>query len=282
MSRDITKETEVLVKLFLNTNASNEELASITGIPSTTVGNRLTNEKYIKKIFSEETYDEVQMRLKNNNYDGKIGGNLKPRLKYNLDNTTLNVDLFYKDDEKKYHFLKNLALTYRVKFNTLSKIFGIAEDELYDNMHKYNSDLTDSFTYLNDIDLTNQEKAESDVRDFYKALFNSRVNKDREMTVFLLRKINDYYITQIRAKYNSDNEKVYLKPDEYESIVRFQIKYAYSQRVVSRIIGIPANTYSHRVNDILEDNDELKREYEMLADYNVYLINKRVLDARRR
>ena len=69
LDEKMIKETRQLVNLFLRTNKSDIELSRMTGISSSTVGRRLTNEFGILKAFPErgaEIYELIKENRQKN------------------------------------------------------------------------------------------------------------------------------------------------------------------------------------------------------------------------
>ena len=126
----VLRETKLLVRLFLKTNASDEELSKMTGISSSTVGRRLTNRDIILSCFpanGERLFEIVREKRKYNRERGKVIGNQTSVLNNFNGTPKLRLDVIYKDERKQLKFLSHLVLTFRAKLPLISELFGFEE-----------------------------------------------------------------------------------------------------------------------------------------------------------
>lgn len=73
-NRKMNDEIKLLVKLFFETNKSDEELSEITGISRSTIGRRLTDRERIVALYSEEVFNQIAETRQRNLYEAKLKG----------------------------------------------------------------------------------------------------------------------------------------------------------------------------------------------------------------
>ena len=271
----IVDETRKLVELFIQTNASDIELSNITGISSSTVGRRLTNLDYIKAAFPEkgnELYDFIKVKRKQNLQKGKALGGQVTLLNhvYNdeekVESTKLRLDVLYNTKEKQYSFLKHAALTFRLHLDTLSNLFSIKEEEILENFVGNAGGSYEAITFLFYHDGKNQKIAKENFISYYRELLNAISNKDKEAKKRLIEQIGDSKAIEFRNKERAINEKI--TDEEMMTLLRYQLKYALTALNMKSIFGINRQNYQRRIQILLENDPELRSDYEYLADYN--------------
>ena len=273
----ILKETKILVDLFLETNASDIELSTKTGISSSTVGRRLTNKENIIKVYplnGIELYEKIMANRQNNLQKGKvIGGQASILNNMPIENKPisnipkLKLELLYADEKKQMQLMKHIALTFRAKPPLLAYLFGIDEEviikQLFNNENTFNA-----LNYLINNDYADQEVVKIKIIVYYRDLLNALKNKDKNEINNLISKVSDYKANEIIRKREEGSR---ISDDDLETIINYQLKYSLSQIEIGKIFGINANHYSMRVQKFLETNNELKEPYEALTNYNAYM-----------
>ena len=278
---NIIEETKLLVDLFLETNLSDIELSKKTGISSSTVGRRLSNKDNYLKAFptnGEELYERVMTNRQNNLKMAKtIGGQssilnniqLRDRNGQFIANVPkLRLDIFCKNHVVEDKMLYFIALTFRAKLPLLSELFGMEEEIIYTKLCEtyyklHNIDNHRTIDYLCYVDPANQDEARINIITYYQNLLNAIRSKDHIMRKMLLESIDDTNVKKIK-----DRQNIYLRDEDIEEIIKYQLKYAFDCEKAAAYCGVNASTYRKRLNKYLDINPELKERYEYLAGYN--------------
>ena len=186
----IIEETKLLLKLFLETNASDISLSNITGISSSTVGRRLSNKANFISIFGDEgkkIYEEVKRRRQENLKKGKALGGQTTLLNHvyikNEDgkfqgSTRLRLDLVYPDIASQYKFLAHATMHFNLSLNTLGELFNINEEDLINNLIKYNlkyAEILNNILYSKE----NDDIGRAFFLNYYRDLLNALKKKDK-------------------------------------------------------------------------------------------------------
>lgn len=293
-------ETALLCTEFLLTNASDIELSNKTGISSSTVGRRLINQNYIYKAYdivkenlinmglkeeqipqkTTELFELIQTKRHENLLRGKALGGQTTLLNhvYLKDNeakfqgvTKLSLNAFYVDVNKQYKFLINAALYFRLHLDTISLLFQIDEKELLDNMLSMGSDCYDSLKALFYNDNKSQDIARKEFVKYYRELLEAIRHKDIEEKKRLISLIGDTNAVNLKNKIKESKNKegyINLTDDDIEVLIKYQLKYSLTSKDVSYIFDINRANYQKRVNQLLENKNDLKNEYENLIIYN--------------
>lgn len=259
----ITEQIKILVKLFLETNKQDLELATLTNIPSTTVGRRLTDETRITDIFGADVYKKIKEKRQQNLQDAKIKGGINSQLANvtlkdevgRFDGSTkLRLDIF-KEDISETQLLGHLILYFRVKLQSLVNIFNCNEKMLKD-LHKNFGD--NAINYLFQYDNTNELIAVDELISFYKKLIPVRNNK--ELFNKVMSEIDDTKIKRILSNKLINDQNVY-------DVLKFQIKYALSNEYIISLFNISLEEYENLIKDILEKDPILYSNYTNLLNY---------------
>ncbi len=178
----------------------------------------------------------------------------------------LNLASFYKEEAKQYTFLRHLALSYRLKLESLVFIFHLSPDVLLENLKKYNPASLKSLQYLFNEDETNQELAISKALNYCKALSYAFRTQNKEAMVDLIHEIDDYYVKLIKMKKN-ENASLPLTNEEIGVILNYQIKYNVSSSYIAKMFRIDRTNYNRRVTDYTEENPELRDKFANIISY---------------
>ncbi|MBE6157004.1 MAG: hypothetical protein E7161_04615 [Firmicutes bacterium] len=184
--------------------------------------------------------------------------------------TKLRLDVFYKSVEKQYVFLRRLALTFRARLPLLSELFQISENELNTLLEIHNPNYSRALRYLFYFDISDQEKAKSELLAYYQELLNAMVSKDKNRQSQLTGKIADSDLAEVFEKSQSGKR---LSQDEYARVLNYQLKYAIALRNICYMLGVDKNTYKRNIKPILESDVDLKASYERLAEYNLMALD---------
>lgn len=274
---DKIKETTHLVRIFLETNASDLELEKRTGISSSKIGRILRDKKRILEAFpheGEKLYNLIGKMRKQNSYNGKVLGGQISMLNYgqtaenSLDNSVpkLRLELFYKDETKQMQFLMHIALTYRAQLPLLSQFLQIPENELLEKMLSTCTAANyKSLKYLFFHDVSDQEVAKANVIEFYRDLILVLKNKDKDMQKLVLARVDDSKAFEL---IKSRKERETISDEFMLAMVKYQLKYSYSQSMVANIFRVSCRNYQYKLNGFLERHPEYQRSLELLSIYN--------------
>ena len=281
--QNLKMKNEKLVEIFLQNNFSDKELSGITGISASTVGRRLINKNMIIDVFNDEknkleytnnsndSYGEfiyrlVKNRRKENSYKGRSKGGQKAMTKngYVKNNKgkyvmfkDFNLDKIFKDDNSKYKFLCLCCLTFRVKPSNVFKIVNIDVDLLCKNIKLYNKSFSRSLDYLEMFDKTAQNTALINFRNFYCKLVDAIKDGNKIMVHDLMNYLNDSDFNNIKDVDDSN----------FDIIINYQIKYAYSIDDMSQILNIKGNDYANLIKKYLQEHKSWQDKYYNLLKF---------------
>lgn len=293
-------ETVLLCTEFLLTNASDIDLGNKTGISSSTVGRRLTNQVYIYKSYdmvvenlknagfkeeqipkkATELFELIQTKRHENLLRGKaLGGQttllnhvyLKDETSKFQGVTKLSLSAFYTDPTKQYKFLIHSALYFRLHLDTLSVLFQIEEKELLENILRIGSGNYDALKTLLYHDNRSQEDARNEFVNYYRELLEAVRHKNIEEKKRLITLISDEKAINLRKKIQEDKKisnHIYLSEEDIEILIRYQLKYSLTVKDIAYIFDINRSNLQKRIAKFLEDKIDLKNQYENLLIYN--------------
>lgn len=177
----------------------------------------------------------------------------------------LKLEIFSKNEDKQYVYLKHLILTYRAKLPLISELFQIDEEELYQKLIKYNDNSYRAFIYLFYHEDVDQDLAKREIIKFYNDLVNALVSKDKEEQHRLVNLISDSDAFQVIKKSNSGQQ---LSEDDILVIMRHQLKYAMSYRGVATLFSQHRHSMCLRMERLIGDDEELKEKFRKLIAFN--------------
>lgn len=299
-------ETVLLCTEFLLTNLSDIELSNKTGISSSTVGRRLTNQSFIYSSFpkvkenllksglkeeqipksSEELFELIQTKRQENLLKGKALGGQTTLLNHIYlkgpdtlfqGSTKLSLNAIYSTTLEQYKFIINASLYFRLHLDTLSKLFQIEEKELLDNMLRYGNRCYESLKTLFYHDSKDQNIARIEFMNYYREMLDAIRHKNLNEKSRLTNIISDKNASLLLTKIKMAKEKklsISLSNEDIETLIKYQLKYYITTRDVAYMFLIDRNNYQRRVTNYLEENLELKKEYESLMAYNEYKYKK--------
>jgi len=270
------EETKMLVNMFLETNDSDVNLSIKTGISSSTIGRRLTDEEKILKAFPEnglEIYKTVLERRKENLLKGKQLGGQTSMINhgYSKDEngkfqapSKLRLDVIYRSKEGQDKFLFHSALTFRLNLKSLSELFQMDEKEIYHTLIDTSPSCMYGIRYLVYEDGTNQEEAKEKFVNYYKELLNAIRQKNIEEKNRLIDVISDKKIVDLSKRSSGDK----ISNEEIITILRYQLKYSLTSSQIQRMFNVHRNNLLKRVRELPDEYQDLKDGYEKLSDYN--------------
>lgn len=159
-----------------------------------------------------------------------------------------------------------MALTYRVSYKTISKMFGVSFKNVIETFKSFN-DLYPSLCYLfletYNEDEFHEKKAYNDAmlywrerNELIKSLNEAKKNKEKEkcnqMNVQVKKlhsKIDDTIVVSLKEK-----KAVDLTQDERDLIAKYQLKYYLSERVCAMQLGFSRNTIQNCSKSLAERN----------------------------
>jgi len=284
----ILEETKLLVETFLKTRESDIDLGKRCGISSSTVGRRLTNKDRIVALYGQngdEIYKKV-MAIRNENLQrGKMIGSQTSMLNHVKEGEMINspkllLGVFFASPEKQQQFLFHLALTTRAKPQLLEELFGIDQNEIVELFEKtVGPSAYGAIKYYLEIDDYDQELAKSKILTLYRDMLLANKNNDKKEKVRIIKEVTDDKAAKFRKKWQDyvDNKTEVnrkscklISDEEIEVVLRYQLKYALTDYIVAEQFYINRPNYRLRVQQLLENNMELYRRYEQLADRNNY------------
>lgn len=267
----VMRETKLLVKLFLKTNASDTELSKMTKISSSTVGRRLTNKEIILMCFpteGERIFEIIKEKRKYNLQRGKKIGNqssILNNIEFNNNSPKLRLDVIYSDYNKQMQFLTHLILHFRVQLPLLCELFGFEQNKILDELLKFNEDSKFSIEYLFFTDTYNQELAKENVINYYRDLINAISKKDIATKNVLIREIGDTKIKMFKEQHKYGDIK---SDEEILTLLDYQLKYAISSKKLAEKYKFSRVQYMRRVRDITANMPELNMRFEELTSYH--------------
>lgn len=293
-------ETALLCTEFLLTNASDIELSNKTGISSSTVGRRLTNQDYIYKAYdivkenlinmglkeeqisksSKELFEIIQTKRHDNLLKGKaLGGQttllnhvyLKGEDTLFQGSVKISLNAIYSTVQEQYRFLINAALYFHLHLDTLSLLFQIDEKELLNNMLKYGSRCYDSLKTLLYHDTKDQSVAKLNFVNYYRELIEAIRHKNMETRNKLIALIGDKKAIELNKRIKetkNNNIVISLNEEDIVTLIQYQLKYLLTTKDIAYMFNLDRNNYQRRVASYLENNLELKNDYEALIAYN--------------
>lgn len=265
----VIRETKLLVKLFLEYNESDIDLAKRTGLSSSTVGRRLTNRDIILLCFpsnGERLFEIIKEKRKYNLNRGKAIGSQTSIINYLNNTPKLRLDIIYKDEDKQMQFLSHLVLHFRCKPALISELFGFDEDDITTKLLDFNKGCYESFNYLFYKDNYDQEQAKINVIDYYRNLIEAISKKDIATKNVLIREISDNKVIEFKNNHTNGDIK---DDNDILTLLRYQLKYAVSNRKMGEKFHFDDANYARRVRKLIENNQELQNRYELLVNYNL-------------
>jgi len=184
----------------------------------------------------------------------------------------LKLEIFSKNEDKQYVYLKHLILTFRAKLPLVSELFQIDEEELYQKLIKYNDNSYRGFIYLFYHEDYDQELARKNIIIFYKNLISALTNKDKDEQHKLVNLISDNDAVSVQKK---SNNGILLSDNDILIIMRHQLKYAMSYRALASMFALNRPTMCARIDRLIGDDEELKDKYERLAAFNEDMWDKK-------
>lgn len=271
----IIRETKELVELFLKTNASDLELCKMTNISSSTVGRRLTNKENILIAFPEggvEIFELVSKKRQENLAKGKALGGQTTLLNhiYTLDEngkftgcSKIRLDVIFNQKENQDKFFIHLILYFRLHLDTIQELFQFTDEKL-NNLLNLTGRFHYALNFLFEHDTKNQRIAKENFIAYYRELINAVRLKDIDKKKRLINLVTDAKAVEIK---NNRKSGEVLSNDELETLIRYQIKYALAAKDMSVTFNVSRAHYNKIVINFLDNNKELKSDYESMADY---------------
>ena len=262
------EETKVLLELFFKGNYSDKELERLTGIPSTTIGRRITNIENYKEIYKnyEKMYEFVMNKRKLNLIQGKKLGSQIAALN-NSENPKVDLSLFFSAENSQLEFLRHLILTFRIKDKLLLELFDFNMDDIkrmYEN-YENNSVVTHAFGFVFNESDYDQEIVKENVISYLRELLQKR-KENKEEYKQMLYDITDKKIMDIKSSHlgNSDYTK-----EEFEEIFKFHFKYSMNHRSIASFFNISPDSFRHRLETYISNHPELNLEHQKIKEYNI-------------
>ena len=204
--------------------------------------------------------------------------------KHSLNNLTTSVNdvdisvinKMYPSIDKRYRFIACCALTFGIRLQKLSEIFGIEEELLKNNLNTYAANQFDSLCRLFYHGMTRQDVAETRFREYLSKLCKAFENrgKDKEKISELLSVISDKKALEFKKNHQPSQN---MTDEEIFVLLKFQIKYLLGPTGMSQLFDIDRNAYSRRVRKLGDKFPELVAYFDDLCAYynSIYIKNHR-------
>lgn len=264
----IVEETKRLVDLFLKTNYSDIEISEITGIPSSTVGRRLTDYDAICEAFpgtGEDVYAKVKEQRRQNQLFGKSKGGktstqnqsfYRDNSGHFLKTNELDLNIFSSIKIEQIKILLHLLLTFRLNLKTLANLFKMNELELLDEFIKLKGlnymPLT-NLIYNEDInDVASKEK----LLKFYFAYLQSQDDKEKKA---LLSVVTDVIPIMMDHEEESIDSPLFLL-----AVLIYQLKYTLSNETIAKTFKFDNSYYEKLLKDYFNSPKDNNNLYEKM------------------
>ena len=100
---------------------------------------------------------------------------------------------------------------------------------------------------------------------YYRELLDAVRHKDAEEKKRLISIIGDSKAAELKKRHKTGEP---LTEEDIEILIKYQLKYALTSHDVAYIFEIDRNNYQKRVYKFLDANEQLRKEYECLINYN--------------
>ncbi len=192
----------------------------------------------------------------------------------NVDVSVINK--IYPSIDKRYRFIACCALTFGIRLQKLSEIFGIEEEMLKKNLNTYAAKQYDSLCRLFNHGMTMQDDAEARFREYFSKLYKAFENrgKNPHKVSDLLSVLSDKKALDFKKRHQTS--KTITDEDVYV-LLKFQVKYLLGPSGMSQIFDIDRTAYSRRVRKLEDKYPELVADFEDLCAYyhSTYVKNHR-------
>ncbi|MBE6140414.1 MAG: hypothetical protein E7172_02635 [Firmicutes bacterium] len=179
----------------------------------------------------------------------------------------LFVIKYFKDEKKRLNFIGSVALTFGLRLESLSEIFGYNPDDLNQKLL-----LEDNYEYLHFLfnhGYRNQSLAVADFYDFFNRLMLAYSTGSKEEIKKVMLELSDYKIIDY---INNHPKGKSVSEDVVVDILKFQLKYGLHPTYLADYLKIQKSWYSRRVKNLPDKYHELKAGYEYLNDFYVKVV----------
>jgi DNA invertase Pin-like site-specific DNA recombinase len=295
------EQTLELVLLFLKYNYSDIELAdkSIYDISSSTVQRRLSNKDMIIEVFNMPQNRVLKIRIDSNITYGEIIYNMvEERRQRNLliarskggkisqhNNTPVKdaegkyianipkskLERVFKTPEKQAQFLLHSILTFKLTYETIGEALDMDPKQVEDMIINYcKIDHEVLKMSVNTLYNPVQSEAKLAFLKMYNELIDAIKKSSKEDFNKALSVIYDRKYIAVKKKKQSGE---YLDLDDYEVIIRHQLKYLIYQQDIADELGVSRSTLHRGYQKVFAENPDLYRMYNDFVDVctNAYM-----------
>lgn len=249
-----------VVTLFVKENMTILEIADNLGVSNAKVLEILNNRQMIGLIYLESASKIIRAIHEKLRDYLIVNGNVKDYT------PALDLKVFYRTEAEQYVFLRHLALTFRLKSESLGFLFRLNPDLIRQNLDKYNAASIKSLHYLFNTDDTDQEVAISKALNYCQNLYEAIKSHDKEAMISLTHQIDDYYVKLIKKK-REENKTSDLTFEEIGMLLNYQIKYNVASGRMGELFNFYYVKYNIQASQYLEDKPELKAKFESILNY---------------
>lgn len=171
--------------------------------------------------------------------------------------------VMFPNKENRVKFLTNSILYFGLRLETIANILNTSEEFIY-SLIRENSDLVlhvkKTFTYS----LKDQNIASENFINYYNNLVDAhkKVKENRRGYVELLDTIFD---TKVESIIKDNNPDKHYTDEDILAILKYQLKYMFSSRMIESVVRINRKVYADRVRRLNDKYPELVKEFEDLS-----------------
>ena len=250
------------VKLLLEDNMNITDIAKTVDLKIESLYNYFENINMLKFIYGEKA-EEIK-----NQIQAKLFGSKKY-------SNSLRIDIFSKDPNIQNKYLMLIALTFRIKTDTVEKLFGVNPRTIFKSAYaSYNLIVIDALKYLDASEDRDQKEAVQELTTFYKEYVQALRNKDLDKIKLLKRKLNDYEAYELMKKPREIGDK--MSDEEIGIMINYRLKYYLSNDQIAELFKVNRKNMIERMYKYLEDKEELRERFANISkEYNQMHINKK-------
>ncbi len=185
----------------------------------------------------------------------------------NMQRVDMNVLCkMYPSEDMRYRFIARCALTFGLRSEALSELFGIDKKEIEEKTLRYHGEKYTHIVLLYRHGMKEQNKAKREFMNYFGRLYQACLNssKDKQAIVDILGELSDKKVKLVLEK--RMNNKT-LTDEDIAVLAKYQVKYMMGPSELARTFGLERNSYSRRVRNLEEKYPELVSEFDYLCDF---------------
>lgn len=173
----------------------------------------------------------------------------------------------YPSEDKRYRFIARCALTFGLRSEALSELFGIDKKEIEEKTLRYLGEKYTNIVLLYRHGMKEQNKAKREFMTYFGRLYQACLNSpkdDKQPIIAILEELSDKKVKFVLEK--RMNNKI-LTDEDIAVLARYQVKYMMGPSELTRTFGLERNSYSRRVRNLEGKYPELVSEFDYLCDF---------------